>query len=55
MSRFNKMNREEKRSSRLLALQIMYANEITNVKNISFFKENLRLMVQRKSMKFYQI
>ena len=39
MSRFNKMNREEKRSSRLLALQIMYANEITNVKNISFFKE----------------
>ena len=39
MSRFNKMNREEKRSSRLLALQIMYANEITNVKNTSFFKE----------------
>tara|TARA_B100000700_G_C14883366_1_gene779164 strand:+ start:185 stop:802 length:618 start_codon:yes stop_codon:yes gene_type:complete len=33
------MNREEKRSSRLLALQIMYANEITNVKNTSFFKE----------------
>ena len=39
MSRFNTMNREEKRSSRLLALQIMYANEITNVKNTSFFKE----------------
>ena len=39
MSRFNKMNREEKRSSRLLALQIMYANEITSVKNVSFFKE----------------
>lgn len=39
MSRFDKMNREEKRSSRLLALQIMYANEITNVKNTSFFKE----------------
>ena len=39
MSRFNKMNREEKRSSRLLALQIMYANEITSVKNASFFKE----------------
>ncbi len=33
------MNREEKRSSRLLALQIMYANEITSVKNVSFFKE----------------
>ena len=33
------MNREEKRSSRLLALQIMYANEITSVKNASFFKE----------------
>jgi len=39
VSRFNKMNREEKRSSRLLALQIMYANEITSVKNASFFKE----------------
>ena len=39
MSKFNTMNREEKRSSRLLALQIMYANEITNVKNTSFFKE----------------
>jgi len=39
MSRFNNMNREEKRSSRLLALQIMYANEITNVKNRSFFKD----------------
>ena len=33
------MNREEKRSSRLLALQIMYANEITSVKNASFFKD----------------
>ena len=33
------MNREEKRSSRLLALQIMYANEITSVKNESFFKD----------------
>ena len=39
MSKFNKMNREEKRSSRLLALQLMYANEITNVKNRSFFNE----------------
>ena len=39
MSRFNKMNRQEKRSSRLLALQLMYANEITNVKNRSFFNE----------------
>jgi N utilization substance protein B len=33
------MNRQEKRSSRLLALQLMYANEITNVKNSSFFNE----------------
>ena len=33
------MNRKEKRSSRLLALQIMYANEITSVKNVSFFKD----------------
>ena len=39
MSRFDKMNRQEKRSSRLLALQLMYANEITNVKNNSFFNE----------------
>ena len=39
MSRFDKMNREEKRSSRLLALQLMYANEITNVKNTTFFNE----------------
>ena len=39
MSKFNKMNRQEKRSSRLLALQLMYANEITNVKNRSFFNE----------------
>jgi len=39
MSKFNKMNRQEKRSSRLLALQLMYANEITNVKNSSFFNE----------------
>ena len=39
MSRFDKMNRQEKRSSRLLALQLMYANEITRVKNTTFFKE----------------
>jgi len=39
MSRFDKMNRQEKRSSRLLALQLMYANEITSVKNTTFFKE----------------
>ena len=39
MSKFNKMNRQEKRSSRLLALQLMYANEITKVKNSSFFNE----------------
>ena len=39
MSRFDKMNRQEKRSSRLLALQLMYANEITSIKNTTFFKE----------------
>lgn len=39
MSRFDKMNRQEKRSSRLLALQLMYANEITSVRNTTFFKE----------------
>jgi N utilization substance protein B len=43
MSRFNKMNRQEKRSSRLLALQLMYANEITTVKNRSFFNEIFNL------------
>jgi len=43
MSKFNKMNRQEKRSSRLLALQLMYANEITTVKNRSFFNEIFNL------------
>ena len=39
MSKFNKMNRQQKRSSRLLALQLMYANEITDTNNTKFLKE----------------
>ena len=39
MSKFNKMNRQQKRSSRLLALQLMYENEITDTKNTKFLKE----------------
>lgn len=38
MSKFNKMNRQQKRSSRLLALQLMYANEITDTNNTKFLK-----------------
>ena len=37
MSHFDKMNRNEKRSARLLALQLLYANEISNIDTASFF------------------
>ena len=40
MSKFDKMNRTEKRSSRLLALQLMYAYEINKIRGRkSFFDE----------------
>ena len=39
MSKFDKMNRHEKRSSRLLALQLMYANEITTIEKKNFFND----------------
>ena len=39
MSEFNKMNRQEKRSSRLLALQFIYANELTPINDQVFFDE----------------
>ena len=39
MSKFDKMNRQQKRSSRLLALQLMYANEITDTNNTKLLKE----------------
>ena len=40
MSKFDKMNRSEKRSSRLLALQLMYAYEINKIRGRkSFFDE----------------
>ena len=38
MSKFEKMNRQEKRSARLLALQFLYANEIASAKKDIFFK-----------------
>ena len=37
MSKFDKMNRQEKRSARLLALQLLYANEVSVVDIDSFF------------------
>ncbi len=40
MANFNKMNRKEKRSARLLALQLLYANEISNVE-VDVFFDNL--------------
>ena len=39
MSEFNKMNRKEKRSARLLALQLLYANEISSVEIDVFFDD----------------
>ncbi len=39
MSEFNKMNRQEKRSARLLALQFIYANEITSIDDKIFFED----------------
>ena len=39
MSEFNKMNRQEKRSARLLALQFIYANEITSIDDKVFFED----------------
>jgi transcription antitermination factor NusB len=38
MSKFDKMNRKEKRSARLLALQLLYANEISAITINDFFK-----------------
>jgi len=37
--KFDKMNRKEKRSARLLALQFLYANEVSNVEVDSFFND----------------
>ena len=37
MSKFDKMNRKEKRSARLLALQLLYANEVSSVEIDIFF------------------
>ena len=39
MSEFNIMDRNEKRSARLLALQLIYANEISKIKLKKFSKE----------------
>lgn len=39
MSDFNNMNRTEKRSARLLALQLLYANEISDLNIDSFFDD----------------
>ncbi len=39
MPKFDKMNRKEKRSARLLALQLLYANEVSNVEVDSFFND----------------
>ncbi len=39
MSEFNKMDRNEKRSARLLALQLIYANEISEITLKKFSKE----------------
>ena len=37
MSKFDKMNRKEKRSARLLALQLLYANEVSTISVDDFF------------------
>ena len=39
MSEFEKMNRKEKRSSRLLALQLLYANEVSDIEVDTFFSD----------------
>ena len=39
MSKFDKMNRKEKRSARLLALQLLYANEISTIEIDDFFND----------------
>ena len=39
MSEFDRMNRQEKRSARLLALQFIYANEITTIDQAVFFDD----------------
>ena len=36
---FSKMNRKEKRSSRLLALQLLYANEVSSIEVDTFFDD----------------
>ena len=43
MSEFSKMNKNEKRSSRLLALQFIYANEITSIDEKIFFDDILNI------------
>ena len=43
MSGFSKMNKMEKRSSRLLALQFIYANEITSIDEKIFFDDILNI------------
>jgi N utilization substance protein B len=39
MSQFDSMNRKEKRSARLLALQLLYANEVSAVEVDTFFND----------------
>ena len=39
MSQFDSMNRKEKRSARLLALQLLYANEVSSVEVDAFFND----------------
>tara|TARA_Y100000588_G_scaffold394695_1_gene516637 strand:+ start:1282 stop:1929 length:648 start_codon:yes stop_codon:yes gene_type:complete len=39
MSKFDKMNRKEKRSARLLALQLLYANEVSSIEVDTFFND----------------
>ena len=43
MSEFNKMSRQKKRSARLLALQFIYANEITSIDQVTFFDDILNI------------
>ena len=43
MSEFNKMSRQKKRSARLLALQFLYANEITSIDQVTFFDDILNI------------
>ena len=39
MSKIDKMNRKEKRSARLLALQLLYANEVSTIEIDNFFND----------------